>query len=342
MSQPIENFSPHKFVKGLPSDQLEVLSEFQDEAASILALLTHSGKKYRAPNVRQMIQVFLAAESELASRIAVPYEPVPLDDQPPAWRFEPTEPTHGDEVEQPTPNQGGAPQIPRNGDSEWKRELAGEIRESRTGLALPTMVTIQEIRAIFQATKDHPRNHLIVRVLYASGIRREELVHLKVADIYFERNVLFIRRGKYDKDRYVLIDQETTDHLRTYTKDKLLTDQVFDISTRTVNRIVNEAAEQAGVRQRMQAIGRTFTPHSLRHAYATHMYESGADLFILKTLLGHVFLKVTKTYVHLAMNSLVERYQRHHPLASGSFNDQTPTTDYPLYLKEEEEERGDD
>ena len=136
--------------------------------------------------------------------------------------------------------------------------------------------------------------------------------------LYFDKNIIFIRQGKWDKDRYVLIDQHTSDLLADYTRNFLYTDQVFDISTRTVNRIVNEAADQTGLRQRFEAMGRKFTVHTLRHSYATHMYQSGADLFLLKTLLGHLYLRVTKTYVHIGVEAFSERYLQYHPLANGS------------------------
>ena len=172
-----------------------------------------------------------------------------------------------------------------------------------------------------------------MRGLYEEACRREELTNIRVADLYPDRNIIFVRQGKYDKDRYVFIDEETSRLLADYTNDFQLTDQIFDLSTRTINRVVNAAAEKTGLRQRLQAMGHNFTPHSLRHAYATHMYDNGADTFVLKTLLGHLFLRTTKTYVHIGIKALSDRYFNNHPLAQ-----KTPRPGRPPSLEELEDE----
>lgn len=309
----LEDFDPRKFVKGLSSAQLEMMAELYDEAAAGLRLLTRSGKSFKAPTGQDMLRVFQVAGSELLERLAPA-----LDDQPTAatgqalWRGSDDEEGADDEKE-------SKEEISISAGSEWLRELGSEILAKRKGLALPAVATISEIRALFEAAaKKSHRNYLIVRTLYASGIRREEVVNLRVADLYAERNILFIREGKWDKDRYVLIDSDTSRLLLEYTRDFLLTDQIFALSTRTINRVVNAAAEEIGLRQRFAAMGHKFRVHTLRHTYATHMYESGADLFLLKTLLGHLSLKVTRTYVHIGVKAFSDRYNQHHPLANGA------------------------
>lgn len=296
-----EPFDPRKFVKGLTSPQLEIMSELHDEAAAALRLLTRAGRTFQAPTGKDMLEVFKAAEPELLNRFAAKLAEDDHDEhQPPEWRSDDEPPKKGE---------------PKTAEAEWNRELGYEIQAKRKGLPLPVVASPDDIQDLFDATKDHHRNYLIIRTLYASGARREELTNILVADLYPDRNIIFIRQGKYDKDRYVFIDEETSRLLAEYTKDFLLTDKIFDLSTRTINRVVNGAAEQTGLRQRLQAMGHNFTPHSLRHSYATHMYDNGADTFVLKTLLGHLFLKTTKTYVHIGINALSDRYFRNHPLA---------------------------
>ena len=295
-----EPFDPSKFVKGLTSPQLEMIAEFQEEAQAALRLLTRAGRTFRAPTGKDMLEVFTAAEPELLERFADQDDQ--FDDQPPQWRSDEAPPKKGE---------------PKTAEAEWRRELGYEIKDQgkRKGLPLPVVATPKEVQGLFDATKDHHRNYLILRTLYASGVRREEITNIRVADLYPNRNIIFISQGKYDRDRYVFIDEETSRLLAEYTKDFLLTDKIFDLSTRTINRVVNGTAEKTGLRQRLQAMGHNFTPHALRHAYATHMYENGADPFVLKTLLGHKYLKTTKTYVHVAINALSERYFQNHPLA---------------------------
>ena len=303
-----EAFDPAKLLKGLPSAQLEIMSELHDEAALALRLLTRAGETFQAPTGRDMLKVFQAAGPELVERFAVRLdeddEELGDKDQPsdePRWRSD-----HSTKSKK---------RIPPTAEAEWRRELGHEIQAKRKGLPLPVAPTPKDIQDLFEATKNHQRNYLIIRTLYASGVRREELTNIRVADLYPDRNIIFVRQGKYDKDRYVFIDEETSRLLADYTKDFLLTDPIFDLSTRTINRVVNAAAEKTGLRQRLQAMGHNFTPHSLRHAYATHMYEQGADTFVLKTLLGHLFLRTTKTYVHIGINALSDRYFHNHPLA---------------------------
>lgn len=299
-----EPFDPRKFVKGLSSEQLEALSELHGEAAAGLRLLARAGELYEAPTGRDILKVFQVAESEILERLAdrlddEDYENEDESSDSPQWRSGP-----------PTQKR-----IPKTAESEWIRELGHEIQAKRTGLPLPAVATHEDIQALLDATKDHPRNHLIIRTLYASGIRREELTNLKVADLYLDRNIIFVREGKYDKDRYVLIDDETSRLLADYTRNFLLTDQVFDLSTRTINRVVNGAAKKIGLRQRFKAMGHNFTVHSLRHACATHMYEEGADILFLQTVLGHLFLSTTQKYIHMGVGLLVEQYKESHPLA---------------------------
>ena len=303
-----EAFDPAKFVKGLPSAQLEIMSELHDEAALALRLLTRAGETFQAPTGRDMLKVFQAAGPELIERFAVRLDD---DDEEQADKEQPSDEPRW-RSDHSTKSQK---RIPPTAEAEWRRELGHEIQAKRKGLPLPVAPTPKDIQDLFEATKDHQRNYLIIRTLYASGVRREELTNIRVADLYPDRNIIFVRQGKYDKDRYVFIDEETSRLLADYTKDFLLTDPIFDLSTRTINRVVNAAAEKTGLRQRLQAMGHNFTPHSLRHAYATHMYEQGADTFVLKTLLGHLFLRTTKTYVHIGINALSDRYFHNHPLA---------------------------
>ena len=293
-------------MKGLSSEHLEALSELHGEAAAGLRLLARAGEKYEAPTGRDILKVFQVAESEILDRFAAKLEDEDYEDEDDdesadstRWRSS------------PAPKK----RIPGTPESEWIRELGHEIQAKRTGIPLPAVATHEDIQALFDVTKDHPRNYLIIRTLYASGIRREELVNLKVADLYLGRNIIFVREGKYDKDRYVLIDKETSRLLGEYTRNFLLTDHVFGLSTRTINRVVNGAANKIGLRERFAAMGHKFTVHSLRHAYATHAYERGASVAFLKTLLGHLFVATTLKYINAGVDRLTEEYEQSHPLA---------------------------
>jgi len=304
----LEEFSAEKFVRGLNPQQLEFLSEFYDQAEEQLAMLASGTETYKAPTGKEMLQVFKAAEYELMNRnLLISHA---LDDE-----------------------KDGSTQH-TTAKREWFDELLHEIPQEqmqkgkREGLRLPATPTRNEIQELLRAaladSRNGERNHMVVRLLYASGIRRNEVINIIKADLYLDRNVIFIRSGKSDKDRYVLIDQDTSNLLRSYTKDMELGAAIFDLSKRTINRIVDRAVKDSGLKARYDAMGRDFTVHSLRHAYATHMYEAGADIFLLKTLMGHYSLSVTKMYIHVGVGLLSERYSETHPLAHPTKSSERP------------------
>jgi site-specific recombinase XerD len=295
----LEEFSPQKFVRGLTPEQLEFLAEFSDHAEAQLEFLAQGTETYRAPTGPELLEVFRVAEEELMDReLLISHA---LDDE-------------AEEGERHI-------SIAREWAEEFGHELPlTKVKEGkRSPLRLPALLTVDEVRELFRAAgsdrRNGERNHLVIRLLYASGVRRAELISIKVADLSLDRNTIFIRSGKGDKDRYVLIDQDTSNMLRAYTAKMPLEEIVFDVSTRTINRIMDRAAEVSGLDKRFEAMGRKLTVHSLRHAYATHLYEAGADLFLIKTLMGHYNLRVTKMYIYVGVRLLSERYVRTHPLA---------------------------
>lgn len=212
---------------------------------------------------------------------------------------------------------GSSPGKHRLPQHEWTAELGREIptKKGKKKKLLPAILTTEEIQILFDHTKDKPRNHLILRTLYAAGLRRKELSKLIRADLYPTEQKLFIREGKGGKDRYVLIDKATTQLLDDYTRNHRPQDSIFGISDKTVARTVKAAVEETGIQARYEALGRKFTAHSFRHTFATHMYEAGVDLFVLKDLLGHQFLNVTERYARTGIASRMKDYIQAHPLA---------------------------
>ena len=159
------------------------------------------------------------------------------------------------------------------------------------------------------------RNNLISRLMYATGIRLAEEANLNVADINYEDQTGFVRMGKEGKDRFVCIDTDTLEQLRTWIGDKPPTASVFDLSDRQIARIIMEAGEMTGITEKYAGMKRRFSPHSLRHSYATHCYENGMKIFALKKLLGHEYLGTTLQYVDTAMAFEREEYKKTGPLA---------------------------
>lgn len=196
-------------------------------------------------------------------------------------------------------------------------ELEDELKEDEaTGRRLPAVPTREELAALLDLVeKNHHRDYIIIRLFYATGCRRSELEKMRLADLNLKEQRIFVRDGKWDKDRYVLVDKKTAQLLDDFTYGRALDDPVFDIQDRQINRRVVKWGEDAGIVARYDAQDRSFTSNSLRHCFATHMHEAGVDLFTLRDLLGHRFLSTTKIYVHAGVGKLIGDYERCHPLA---------------------------
>jgi site-specific recombinase XerD len=148
----------------------------------------------------------------------------------------------------------------------------------------------------------------MLMTLYGTGVRRAELCQLKVADVDSRRMVIRVRNGKGGRDRDVLLSDKLLETLREYwrwmkPKTYLFPGTVKNwradvpITTKVVWTAVNEARKRAGIEKRI-------TPHSLRHSFATHMLEAGADLRTIQVLLGHAELADTAVYLHLSRRHL--------------------------------------
>lgn len=199
---------------------------------------------------------------------------------------------------------------------EHNAELGDEVKESvkHTGrrAAVPTR---EEIRHVLETSKDHGRDHMMMRLFYATGARRFEIETMVLADLHLEEQKIFIRNGKNDIDRYVLVDKKTARMLADFVYGRALDDPIFDIGATQMNNRVKHWGRKSGLDERYAAQNRKLTCHSFRHAYGTHTYESGLDLVTIKNLMGHRFLSSTLTYIHLGIARNLNSYEQAHPFA---------------------------
>ena len=200
-------------------------------------------------------------------------------------------------------------------------EIAAELADELGGIApelaikrLPAVPTVREVRRLLDCTKEDPRAHLIVRILYATGIRAGELAALHFAHVAFDVGTIFIDSGKGDRDRYVCVDARTLELIRAWQGERALSTPVVGIKTDQIAHVVREFGLRAGLVQKYEGMGRSFSPHSLRHAFATHRHDAGMDLFALQRLLGHQFLSTTLIYVETSMKQLIRQYRKADPL----------------------------
>ncbi len=181
------------------------------------------------------------------------------------------------------------------------------ISSIRLDKKAPVYLTIQEMHDLIDTAVDS-RDRIIVRMLYATGVRISELLNIRKRDIDFERRTIKVF-GKGAKERIVLISSEMADELAQYCeRERLGNDgRLFDLTPRTVQRDIKVLALRAG-------IAKNVTPHKLRHSFATHMLQNGGNVVAIQKLLGHASLNTTQIYTHYNVDDLKEMYGRTHPL----------------------------
>jgi site-specific recombinase XerD len=184
-------------------------------------------------------------------------------------------------------------------------------------------LSVSEIFQMLEAAKtvgkasDRERNYLILRLLYASGMRVSELANLVYGDVFYREGRLFVRQGKGSKDRYVLIDRETGELLREFQGEQPLEAPIMDIEVRQIANVIKKVGKETGILAKYESQGYSLSPHSFRHAYATHLYRNHMDSFALEKLMGHVDLETTfADYVSCDLAFWQAAYTRHHELSA--------------------------
>jgi len=171
---------------------------------------------------------------------------------------------------------------------------------------LPDILSREEVARLLAATTTL-KHRVLLMTTYAGGLRVSEVVRLRVSDIDAPRMVIRVEQGKGRKDRYTLLSSRLLDALRQYVRVYRPTPWLFPqrraavpMDAASALRIYHLAKARAGIRK----VGGI---HALRHAFATHLVESGTDLATLQTLLGHSCIKTTMRYVQLSRGPVTAR-----------------------------------
>jgi integrase/recombinase XerD len=176
---------------------------------------------------------------------------------------------------------------------------------------LPTVLSVEEVRRMITVVGHCPRDKALLMTMYGAGLRISEALALKGQDIDSPRMLIHVRQGKGNKDRMVKMSPSLLTALRdawrtrTGNPGNTPADRLFPnsgdparpLDRGTAFRIVTRAAKDAGITRRV-------SPHTLRHSYATHLLEAGADLHTIQLLMGHANLKTTTVYLHLSQAAL--------------------------------------
>lgn len=190
-------------------------------------------------------------------------------------------------------------------------------------LHLPEVLTVKEIDAMIDAIPKEKnealRNEAIIEMLYGSGLRVSELIDLRISRINLDEGFMLVE-GKGSKERVVPVSPRAMELVRLWLADRALLDvkpEARDIlflnrrggrmSRVMIFYIVKELARLAGIK-------RNVSPHTLRHSFATHLLEGGANLRSIQELLGHENIVTTELYVHIDRTRLRATLETHHPL----------------------------
>jgi len=207
--------------------------------------------------------------------------------------------------------------------------LAG-IAGPKIGRSIPVFLTVDEVFLLLDEPGSQDsfmlRDRAILELLYSTGIRVAELVSRNLTDLDFDAEVLSVR-GKGNKERLVPVGRHAKEAVVLWLQQReqlmekragrgkkvekealFLNGRGGRLTVRSVERLVKSYAERSGIRQ-------TVTPHALRHSFATHLLEMGADLRSVQELLGHASLSSTQRYTHVNLDHLSEVYDKAHPLA---------------------------
>lgn len=182
-----------------------------------------------------------------------------------------------------------------------------QIDRPRGTKSLPKVLSKSEIQQII-FNCSNLKHKCILSLIYSAGLRRSELINLKIIDINSERGLVKIESGKGQKDRYSLLSAPLLNLLREYYKQYKPQTWLFEgpimgtqYSATSIAKILNESSIKAGIRQHV-------TPHMLRHSFATHLLEQGTDLRYIQELLGHGSSKTTEIYTHVSKR-FIEKIQ---------------------------------
>jgi integrase/recombinase XerD len=207
-------------------------------------------------------------------------------------------------------------------DGAIKEDPTAQIAMPKIGRSLPKSLSEEEVESLLGApTVEDPLGHrdrCMLEVLYATGLRVSELVNLRLGQVNMNQGVLRIV-GKGDRERLIPLGEEAQRWLLKFFESarlEILLDRQTDylFPTRRGERMTRQAfwhiikryAQKAGVQKAL-------SPHTLRHAFATHLLNHGADLRVVQMLLGHSDLSTTQIYTHVARERMKELHAQHHP-----------------------------
>ena len=181
-----------------------------------------------------------------------------------------------------------------------RQKFDQELPLAKGSVKLPAVLNKEEVNSLFDTTYNI-KHRLALMLLYYSGMRLHELINIKWEDFDFERGVIHLKVTKGEKERVVFLHERLKMFIQEFRlqKEGLVFYSNFGkkYNQRSIQMIVRQAAGKAGIIKRV-------TPHTLRHSFATHLLEGGADIRSIQAMLGHKNLQTTQIYTHVANKNI--------------------------------------
>lgn len=196
------------------------------------------------------------------------------------------------------------------------------LESPQTGRHLPEVLTVEQIDMLIdeidKSTPEGRRNNAIIEVMYGCGLRVSELVNLEINKLYFDDGYIVVT-GKGSKERIVPISDVAIELVNEYMTERAQLDVIAGeenvlflnrrghrLTRQMIFTIIKRLARQAGIKKEI-------SPHTLRHSFATHLLEGGANLRAIQQMLGHESIATTEIYLHLDTSNLRREILQHHP-----------------------------
>lgn len=197
---------------------------------------------------------------------------------------------------------------------EIKANPALSIATPKVSKKLPRIITMDEIEKLFKE-KMNTRELAVFELLYATGLRVSELVELDIKNIDFKNNTIRTI-GKGSKERVIPIGEKAREALKNYLKEREVSLKLSNSKKKNENKVfLNNFAEKITrqwvytfIRSFGDIIHKSISPHTIRHTFATHLLENGADLRVVQELLGHANIVTTQLYTHISKKHLKDIY----------------------------------
>ncbi|MEK6224562.1 MAG: site-specific tyrosine recombinase XerD [Candidatus Dadabacteria bacterium] len=203
-----------------------------------------------------------------------------------------------------------------------KEDPTSQIRTPKMKKSIPGVISLEDVERVLaspnESTPEGIRDLAMLEVLYATGIRVSELIWLKLNDVNFEMGFVIVY-GKGSKERIVPIGGQAQEKLRTYmelsrplllksrdSKELFVTRRGKAMTRQGFWKLIKNYALKAGITKQI-------SPHTMRHSFATHLLERGADLRTIQIMLGHSDISTTQIYTHVENERLKEIHKKYHP-----------------------------